>query len=277
MKYFFKILLVFPLISSCGGNMYNDISSKNSAAALLEDAKNALDDQDYSTAITKILEMQSSNLDSYMTCRTTDGRRNCPREILAGAYAGKCGFNFLTFIGTISSSSGAVFKFLMNTFTSTTISPDDCYEAQKVIETIGTGSALTSDQQIFMALLGMAKIGVYLRDEADTDQDGATDVIFNSCDTIDIAGVSSGISDTNVKQVITGLGLFLTYSASLSSSGSATTDLSAISAVCGAACNVTDPDSPALDAAAVATFRDIMKSLLYGIETCDPISPLCCP
>lgn len=270
MKKYLFIIFILPTITSCGGNLFNDISTKTSANSLLEDAKNSLDGQDYSTAITKILEMKSSHLTEYMVCQTTEGVRNCPREILAGAYAGRCGFNFLTFIGTIGSSSGAVFKFLMNTFTEAAVSPDDCYEAQKVIETLGTPTELTSDQKIFMALLGMAKIGVYLRNDADTNQDGTTDPTFDSCSSVKM-------SDTHVKQVITGLGLFLTYSAALSATGSATDDLAAISAVCGASCNVTDPTNPSLDATVVNTFRDIIKSQQYGVESCNPILPTCCP
>lgn len=270
MKKFMNLFLIFPALVSCGGNLFNDISTKTSANALLEDAKNSLDDQDYTAAITKILEMQSTNSTAYLTCTTTEGVRNCPREILAGAYAGRCGFNFLTFIGTIGSSSGAVFKFLMNTFTEVAVSPDDCYEAQKVIETLGTPTQLTSDQKIFMALLGMAKIGVYLRNDADTNQDGTADATFNACS-------SAKMSDMHVKQVITGLGLFLTYSAALSATGSATDDLADISAVCGASCNVTDPTNPTLDSTVIDSFRIIIKSQQYGVETCDPISPLCCP
>ncbi len=270
MKRLLRIILILPLITSCGGNLYNDISTKDSAAALLEDAKNYLDGQDYSSAITKLLEMKASHLEAYNACVTADGVRNCPREILAGAYAGRCGFNFLTFIGSIGSSSGAVFKFLMNTFTDVTVAPDDCYEAQKVIETIGTGSDLTSDQQIFMALLGMAKMGIYLRNDADSNQDGTADAAFDSCD-------PTKLPEAHVKQVITGLGLFLTYSASLSTGGSATDDLSDISAICGASCNITDPTNPALDSTVTDSFRDIIKSLQYGIETCDPLLPTCCP
>lgn len=270
MRNFIFVLCLLPMITSCGGNLYNDISTKDSAAALLEDAKNLLDSQDYSTAITKLLEMKNSHSQEYLICNTEDGVRNCPREVLAGAYAGRCGFNFLTFVGSLGNSSGAVFKFLMNSFTDATVSPDDCYEAQKVIETIGTGTQLTSDQQIFMALLGMAKMGIYLRNDADTNQDGATDGTFDSCD-------SSKLSDAHVKQVITGLGLFLTYSAALSTGGSATSDLTDLSGICGAACSITDPSSSSLDSTVTDSFRDIIKSLQYGIESCDPLLPTCCP
>jgi len=270
MKTLLRILILVPWLSSCGGNFYKEISSKGTPEALLEDAQNALDDQDYDVAIEKLEEMKVSYSASYLTCETRDGVRNCPRETLAGAYAGRCGFNFLTFVGTISGSSGAVFKFLMNNFTSIAVSPDDCYEAQKVIESIGSPAALSSDQQVFMALLGMAKMGVYLRSDLDTDQDGNGDGAGFSCNT-------AKISDTHVKQVVTGLGLFLTYSASLSSSGSAIDDLEDISVLCGAACNITDPTNPSLDATVVDSFRDLFESTQYGVGACAVFSPLCCP
>lgn len=271
MRYVLYIVpLLFVITSSCGGNLYNEISSKSSPDALFIDAKNALNDLDYTTAISKISQLQSSNLEYYNTCSTVDGVRKCPRETLAGAYAGRCGFSFLSFIASIASSSGAVFSFLMNSFTNITVIPSDCYNAQLVIESIGTSTTLTSDQKIFMALLGMAKIGIYLRKYADANQDGVTDAGFDACST-------TSISDADVKQVITGMGLFLTYSAALSTSGSATSDLSSISAVCGAACNITDPNSASLDATVVNTFRDIIASQQYGVGNCNPLLPTCCP
>ncbi len=268
-RYIFLLPIIFAMTNSCGGNLYNEISSKDSANALFIDAKNAINDLDYTTAINKILSIESSNPEFYNSCATADGVRKCPREVLAGAYAGRCGFGLLSFIASIGSSSGAVFSFLMNTFTDITVNPDDCYQAQLVIESIGSPTELNSDQKIFMALLGMAKIGVYLRNDADADQDGVTDATFDACN-------SASISDVNVKQVITGLGLFLTYSAALSTTGSATDDLSDISAACGASCNITDPTNPSLDATVVDSFRMITASLQYGVGTCDPL-PTCCP
>jgi len=258
---------------SCSGNFYKAASQTDSPNALIEDAKNALDDLDYDTAITKMLTLQTNDSTAYLNCATVDGVRSCPRELLAGAYAGRCGFTLLPFIASISSSSGAVFKFLMNSFTSVTVVPADCYSAQQVMETF-TVSQLNSDQKIFLALLGMAKMGVYLRNSADTDKDGVTDAAFDACNT-------AKISDADVKQVVTGMGLFITYSAALSSTGSATSSLTTINTVCGALgidCSITDPNSAAITAGVVAAFRDLIKSTDYGVETaCGNYTPACCP
>jgi hypothetical protein len=257
---------------SCAGNFYKATAQKETSPALVEAARNALDLLDYDTAITSLLLLQTKDLTSYMTCKTDLGIRNCPRELLAGAYAGRCGFTLLPFSASISSSTGAVFKFLMNSFTSVNVVPADCYKAQQVMETF-TAAELTADQKLFLALLGMAKMGTYLRSSADTDKDGVTDATFDSCST-------SKISDADVKQVITGMGLFITYSASLSSTGSATSSLTTISTLCtglGINCSITDPNSSSITTSIVDTFRDLIKSTDYGVETaCGNFTPLCC-
>ena len=274
---FKKITLIFcgTILASCGGNFLKNVSIKITAETLLEDAKLALDASDYTTAITKLETMKVDYNASYLTCKTDEGVRTCPREILAGAYAGRCGLNFFTFVSSLSSggSSSAVFKFLMNAFTTIDVIPDDCWQAQSVIQTIAAAD-LTTDEKFFLAILGMAKIGVYLRSKADTDKDGTTDATFSSCST-------SSISDTELKQVITGLGLFITYSSSLSSSVSSSTSLaglSTISQVCGVGCSKTDPSDSSLDTTTLATFRDILKTVDYGIESCAASGlPTCCP
>ena len=271
-----KIVPVMVSLSfvSCGGNFLKNVSVKVTAETLLEDAKLALDDSDYTTAITKLETMRVDYNASYLTCKTEDGVRQCPREILAGAYAGRCGMNFFTFISSLSSlGSGALFGSLMNAFTSIDVIPDDCWQAQSVIQSIPAAD-LTSDEKFFLAILGLAKIGTYLRSKADTDKNGTVDAAYSSCTNAS----SNGITDAELKQVITGLGLFITYSSSVSSSVSLSS-LTVISAVCGPGCTKTDPSDSSLDTTTLDTFRDILRTSEYGVDAgCAAASlPTCCP
>lgn len=271
-----RMMMSFSIVFlnlSCAGNFYQAAAQKTTSKALIESARNSLDALDYSAAVTSLLQLQTSDNATYLTCKTEDGVRTCPRELLAGAYAGRCGFTLLPFITSVSSSTGAVFKFLMNSFTSISVIPADCYSAQVVMETF-SASEQTSDQKIFLALLGMAKIGTYLRSIADTDQDGVADAAYDSCN-------STKLSDTNLNQIITGMGLFINYSAALSSTGGAGTSFTSISNTCtllGISCNITDPNSASITASVRDAFRDLIKSTDMGVETaCGNYTPVCCP
>jgi hypothetical protein len=122
-----------------------------------------------------------------------------------------------------------------------------------------------------MAVLGMAKMGTYLRDAADTKQDGSADATYNSCN-------SASITTDYLRQVISGMGLVLdnlvAVSAVLSGNSSALTDLETIKATCGAACSITDPNSASFDETVT---RVLLRSSDKGIETGSGCTfPVCC-
>lgn len=259
-----KIIGIFFLffILGCGGNLFKLTAKKDTSEALYQDARSALNTLDYDTAITKLLEIQTKDSTYYLRCEKVDGMKICPREDLAGAYASKCGLNFVTFVNSLASSTGSPFLFFMQKFTSVSVVPDKCYEAQKVIETFGASASLrSSEQNLFMAILGMAKMGTYLRASADTDQDGSADATYDSCD-------STKISDDSLRHVISGMGLVLdnltAVTAVLSGNSSALTDLDTIKATCGSACEITDPNSSSFNATVT---RNLLKSSDKGIET----------
>lgn len=248
-------------LSSCGGNLFQLTAKKDTSEAIYQDARTALNNLDYDTAISKIAELQTKDSSFYLRCEKVDGIKVCPREDLAGAYASKCGLNFVNFVSSLTSSSGSPFLFFMQKFKSIAVSPANCYEAQKVIETFsGSASGRTSEQNLFMAILGMAKMGTYLREVADIDQDGSTDGTFDSCD-------SGKISDDSLRHVISGMGLVIdnlaAVSAVLSGNSSALTDLDTIKTTCGSACSITDPNSSSYNSTVV---RNLLKSSDKGIE-----------
>lgn len=258
---FVGIAVTGAALSSCGGNLFQLTAKKDTSEAIYQDARTALNNLDYDTAISKIAELQTKDSSFYLRCEKVDGIKICPREDLAGAYASKCGLNFVSFVSSLTSSSGSPFLFFMQKFKSIAVSPANCYEAQKVIETFsGSASGRTSEQNLFMAILGMAKMGTYLREVADVDQDGSTDATFDSCD-------SGKISDDSLRHVISGMGLVLdnlaAVSAVLSGNSSALTDLDTIKTTCGSACSITDPNSSSYNSTVV---RNLLKSSDKGIE-----------
>ena len=274
-KLIFGLFIATGLLSiaGCGGNFFQLTAKKDTSEALYQDARDSLNDLDYDTAISKIIEIRSKDSSFYIRCEKVDGIKVCPREDLAGAYASKCGLNFVTFVSSLTTSSGSPFLFFMQKFKSVVVSPSNCYEAQKVIETFGaTAGARSTEQNLFMAVLGMAKMGTYLRDAADVDQDGSADAAYSSCS-------SSSISTDYLRQVMSGMGLVIdnlaAVSAVLSGNSSALTDLEAIKSVCGAACSITDPNSSSFDETVT---RKLLRSSDNGIEPSSGCTLItCCP
>ncbi|PIS10040.1 MAG: hypothetical protein COT73_11565 [Bdellovibrio sp. CG10_big_fil_rev_8_21_14_0_10_47_8] len=275
---FYRFLVSLTVILSLLGcsNIFKDASKQDSDDALYEDALKLMNAQDWDEALEKMDSLSSS----YQT-------RTDVLETWAGIYAGKCGLDFITYfdnLGSASLTGSTIFEYFMNAFTGVIVNPAACYSAQLKIEAISTSSAArTSGQNLFMAILGMVKIGAYLRDAADIDGtgnlgDGTIDAGYSSCTTI---------PDASVKQVITGLGLIFDNLTALTNavSGSSITDaLDDIDTVCGASCQKTDP--ALISAADVTLFRQILATgpsnpnagQDLGIDdACMTVIPLCCP
>ncbi len=268
-------VMILALSFSGCANIFSASAKKDTDEAIFEDAQKYVDSADYDNALLKFALLSSS----YQA-------RTEVKETWAATYAGKCGLNFITFFNALSSTSlsgTTFFKYLMNTFTGSTIYPSYCDLAQAKIEEIGTtSSSRSTSQNMFMAILGMAKIGTYLRSIADVTEngglgDGSVDGTYDSCNT-------GSMSDTNLDQIIVGMGLITDNSTALTTvlgAGTISTSLTQISTVCGASCQrtstsaITQPDRD--------MFRDILKTgsanttAPLGIESCANVlvSPCC--
>ncbi|MES3039029.1 MAG: hypothetical protein V4736_14070 [Bdellovibrionota bacterium] len=253
---------------SCAGNFFEGLSNKTTEEALYEDALKLIDSGEYTAAIAKLLSLPAE----YRARREVIGT-------LSGAYASRCGQDFFTMVSNMGSSSGAPMLFFMNMFTSTSVSPADCYSAQTTLEQIGGSSARTASENFYMFFLGMSKVGTTLRKYADANQDGVMDVMpttatnFNSCTSTVTSTASLEISDDDVKQVITGLGLVFDNVASVSASlagNSAITDFNTFKTTCAALtgvpnCAITNPNDPAITATVISTFRELLRTTDLGI------------
>ncbi len=276
MKKIFILLMALSLLSTSCSNVLTAMANKETDDAYFETAQKSMDSQDWDTALTA-LELMSE----------TYKARTDVIEMWAGVLAGKCGFDFITYFNSLGSASltgSTIFKYFMNAFTGKSVSASYCALAQLKMEEIGSiPSARTSGQNLFMAILGMVKIGVYLRSLADVDGtnglgDDTTDASFDSCST-------ASISDANLNQVISGLGLIsanVAYLTAVLSSTTVTSSLTTLTTVCGTSCGITDPNS--VGAADRTTLRDLLKTgsanptAPMGIESCNDVGVItCCP
>ncbi len=258
-------LALFGTTTSCGDkNLFTDAAKKDTDAALAEDARKLNSTGDFDGAIAKFGLMSTG-------FRTS----NEMTKLLASAYAGKCGFNFLNFFEAIKdSSSDSLFMLTMRAFKDVAVDPSSCTQAQATIQTL-VPDPNDSDRQLFMALLGFAKMGTYLRARVDVDQDGNVDDVANACkETI--------LANNDVREVFTGLGLVLDNLASLAavaSGGDTAEKMAELKTKCtenGVNCAFTNPND--IDDNAVLALRTLIDTQEFGVGDCidDPFVT-CCP
>lgn len=252
-KYQILIIVIFSL-TSCVGNVLYNLSSESSEDSLITRARNALNEQDYDTSISIITGEMTTELQS-----TTE-----MRELLASAYAGRCGLNFVEYTANLAEqTTGSAFFILKEPFVGLPVSPDDCLLSLQTMDLIGTTANRTDNQNLFSAVVGMVLLGSSLRGYADatpTDGDGTNDI-----------DLCTGFTDAQVDNVILGFGYmsenFDAVSTSIigSSSSSALTDImtDCNSIPGGAGCSVTDPT--AITPLMRQTMLDLIATQDYGI------------
>lgn len=258
-------------LSCTSPNLYEDLASnKESDAALFEDAQKLIDDGDYTGAINKLL---ATTADFQASVRV--------KETLAGAYAARCGMEFLTFVGNLGNGGAdSLFKIAMNGFVG--VSTDnyaDCQAAEAVIEGMGAASVRSSSQNLFMLFLELAKLGNRVRSVADVDPvatgDGTVDATFDCMDSVPLADAKEIIdSFSKVLENLTAVG-----AAAVSGAESITE----IATLCGAACvnldySGGDPDPEVADEtdAPILLVRALLNSQAVGVGSCNDPDPANC-
>ena len=276
---FFIIIFLLCLTTSCEEqpNLLKNLSSTDSDAAIYEDARKKVDQRDWDSAIT----MMTVDLSA------TYQARSDVKETLAGAYAGKCGLDFINLVNSLSNSSSVsqLYIFFMNAMKNKIVVPAACDSAQAIIESFGNSTVRTPDQNLFLTIIGMAKAGAWIRIKADQDNGGlgtgTMDAGFNPCD-------STAFPDQNVIQATVGLGLVLNNVTTIASrlAGSTLNDINTFKANCVAAMHAIDPTVTTCDLTDVAfvtskkaLFRSLMnEGSTIGFGGCTTDTPFtACP
>ncbi|QLY26101.1 hypothetical protein [Bdellovibrio sp. KM01] len=296
----FILITTLAITSSCGTpNVLSEVSNKETDEAYLIDAKSDLDDMEWDSTISIVTGKMSSGYQS----------RRDVKMILASAYAGKCGLLFFDLIqGMTNNAATEMFKYFMGIWGGKTVDPDSCELAIGVLQGIGTAAERTTNENLFLALLGVARIGTNLSAQLDSgDHNGAMDADATVCHEdgtgtltqwkdapdpipganyyratfgLPPAGKTKYMSTANIKRVASGLGLILENMASLTDAlGGGTTigalgDLSdacddAMSAITGVATSCATMTTPAaVSSEMVYAMRFMMDSAEFGFGTC---------
>lgn len=258
-KSFLYLTILTLLTNSCGPNALSGLGSQTSDEYYLEEATKANNNQNYDYALDVLLNKLSAGAQA----------RASTKELLASAYAGKCGFNFVDYVTMLSTNTAsAVFNVMMQPFVQVEAAPQYCLLALQTMDSIGTSGQRTANQNTFSAITGLVLMGISLRAYADkngTDNngDGLMDVNNMVCN-------AGSVTDDQMNDIIVGYGYFVTNLAYVSASLLGTSSFDGLNnsiTMCtstpGADCDVTDK------AAVTSQTRDVMRRLLntsnYGI------------
>lgn len=269
-------------------NIFTPYSVQDSDDALLYSAKMKIDSGDYEAAI-----------DDLDLLSATTTAQNDVKLVMASAYAGACGMEFIPLFSSISEtdlSAVSLFQYFRAAAVGLTTVSSRCIEAEAIIKEVGStaaarASAMGDNEEInmLMALLSVMKVGSILRNKSDLDGtgglgNGTTDAAFNSC-----TNNAANLTDAEVLEIATGFALFMENLPSLlggSSSAQAVLDgiVLAIGTYCGLApttkCVTTNSTSIALadKAEFIDTYRDLIKTSAVGVQSCVAGSTdTCCP
>lgn len=297
----FIIVLSLMVFSSCSApNLLTEYSQTDTDEALFFEAKKKIDNLEWDAAIDLIENQISDGFASQVEVQ----------EALAGAYAGKCGFTFIDVInGLINSPSSNIFPYFMGIFAGTTLQPASCDESIRIITSLGSVLERSQDQNLFLTVLGIARIGTTLGAKLDLTSDGVPDGVygtdFNVCHNYSGATATDGypgdipiapppkptrfLTDEEVKKVASGIGLVFenmsALAAALSGDNSTLTALQAALTTCESIPGVTDcrvTDETAVSAGTLFSMRYLLDTATMGFGSCDPTKgypdpSACCP
>lgn len=182
----------------CSVNILSNFADKNSNEARLIEANEKIDNGDFEGALEELERITGA------FSETAD-----VRVAKASAYAGVCaGFNFFNFAKALKDiGSARLFPFLLSTFrTGTAAKIDACVSAEAQLMAIGSAGARTDDQNVFLTLVELTKIGTILSHYADSDNNGTANAGYNPCTTGPTTRAANGpIADADAQRLGTAL------------------------------------------------------------------------
>jgi hypothetical protein len=260
----------------CSVNILSNFANKDTNEAHFVTATQKINAGDYVGALEEIAKMDAKFL-------ATDRAKLLQAE----AYGGLCGLDFLDFALSFKEmGSTRLFPFLLASFkTGTTANVDNCIEAEGYMTSIGTASERTKNQNTFMTMLELAKIGNILAHYADTNNDGTVNASYNPCTVGGGTRAAGPLDDSDVKEIGSAMGnAILSLTAAGGGSGTGADAIADISALCtslgGAAnfCSVTTASS--VTATQVLGIRTLLKessSVGLGSNCTGDITACHCP
>ncbi|MES2767983.1 MAG: hypothetical protein V4596_02465 [Bdellovibrionota bacterium] len=197
MKRIFLFLTILCLLSTSCKNAFEEMSSKDSEAAILYSARQHLSAGRWTEALSEFEKLPAATL--------------AETEVVvdrASAYSGRCGLDFLGLSDLIENiGTTPLMELLMTNFPATSAANyADCKLAEDLLKTVAdtSGVVSTEDGRFLMAFNALAKIGVILNFRADADENDAVDAGWDPCD----GNGATDLPAAEVSEVGTGIVLF---------------------------------------------------------------------
>ncbi len=257
MRFFAVTCLLTNLLFGCSNNILSELGSKNSDDALIFDAKTAVNAQLYDSAI-NIITLKVS---------VSGQLKVQAREVLASAYAGKCGLNFINYTsGLATATTGSAFRLASAPFVGIPVLPASCLASLLTLDLIGPNAQRTLNQNAFASVVGMVLMGSATRfytDNIPVNGDGVQDAVNISC----------GLTNAQIDNVILGYAYmaqnFSALSGQIGASSSTTISgsITTCTAIAGSSCSNTDPTQ--ITTQMRDTMRKLLNTVQYGIGTRD--------
>lgn len=255
------ILITISLLSVSCKNLFSELAKPTADAAIFYAAKRYSDARLYDAAINKIYELDNA----YYSRRDV-------QVFLASAFAGRCGLDFLTFAQSVINNPGLLtpMELALNHMKAVN-SEADCETAEAIMTAVSPNldgiMSDNADDAIYMAFIGLAKVGAVLSRIADTaaqiDNDGVPDIGYNAC----------AMLDADARKI--GSGITLLYNNLLYVGGAFATKMNQMNAICalaGTACSKTN--SSAFTPADLVAIKGVVDYDQFGIGA-DPVYPSC--
>lgn len=249
-----KVLVALLFLSACSQNILSQASSINDDEDYYDQALSELNIENYDNVVSIITTKMSSSVQAQIKVR----------ELLASAYAGKCGLNFVSYTNALAEqTTGSAMQVMMGPFVGVDSDPASCRLALQTMELIGPTESRNTNQNLFTSIVGMVLLGTALRNAADVSPvqgDGTADV--NICTTV---------TDAQMDDVILGFGFFNKNFSAVSATtigNYSDSSMSDAAAACNAGvgagvCQIIDPTliTPSIRDA----YRDLTNTSDYGI------------
>jgi hypothetical protein len=240
---FLALIFLIAVVNGGGCNIFNDVSDKNSDAAVLDDVKNLANRGLWNDAILK-----------WGLLSPTGQADREAKVLLASAYSGRGGLDIVTLIDTLNTNVGggatSLFSQLMQSFRGATIGKYlDQIQAETILKSVGSpASARTVDENVMMLFVQFAKLGTLFAAVADTDADGVVDAGYDNCTDHDV---------TQGREIATAIGIINDCLSAIGEdiAGDSLGDLTAACASYAGMCGITDTGS--VDATMERTARTL--------------------
>lgn len=147
MNKFFFLFAVIVICTSCD-NVFDEVAKKDTEQAVYYEAKLALNERDYTSAISLLQSLGPTFL----------AQRDVSL-VYASAFSGRCGMEFVSLVDSLSNMGASnLFLFLMQTYTGAVDQNiADCLASEAILNGFGDYTQRIADENVLMGFSSLQK------------------------------------------------------------------------------------------------------------------------